>query len=39
MRRKTDDRLRQVLTVIGWIIIGFAVVALIMFVINSGVLG
>jgi len=39
MGKKQEDRLKQVLTVIGWIIIGFAVLALIMFVINSGVLG
>jgi len=38
-RLKMEDKLKQALTIIGWIIIGFAVIALIMFVINSGVLG
>ena len=34
-----DKTLKNVLTVIGWLIIGFAVIALIMFIIKSGVLG
>jgi len=37
MARKQKDRLTDVLTVIGWIIIGFALFALIRFIINSGV--
>jgi len=37
MVRKQKDRLKDVLTVIGWIIIGFALFALIRFIINSGV--
>jgi len=35
MRKK--EKLRKILTFIGWFIIGFAVMALIMFIINSGV--
>ena len=38
MGKKPKDRLEQILTVVGWVIIAFAVIALIMFIINSGVL-
>lgn len=38
MGKNSKDRLRRVLTVIGWIVIGFAVIALIMFIVKSGVL-
>jgi len=35
MRKK--DKLRKILTIVGWFVIGFAVLALVMFVVNSGV--
>lgn len=38
MGKSSKERLKEVLTVIGWIIIGFAVVALILFILKSGVL-
>ena len=31
------EKVRKILTVIGWIIIGFALIALIMFILKSGV--
>jgi hypothetical protein len=34
---KKKEKIMQIMTVIGWIIIAFAVFALIMFIINSGV--
>lgn len=39
MGKNSKEKLKTILTVIGWIIIGFAVIALIIFIINSGVLG
>lgn len=38
MGKSSKERLKEVLTVIGWIIIGFAVIALIVFILKSGVL-
>ncbi len=38
MDKNLKERLKEVLTVIGWIIIGFAVIALILFILQSGVL-
>jgi|GEM_PF-3248494 len=38
MDKKSKERLRKVLTFIGWIVIGFAVIALILFILKSGVL-
>ena len=35
MSKNSKERLKDVLTVIGWVIIGFAVVALIMFILNT----
>lgn len=35
MSKNSKDRLKDVLTVIGWIIIGFAVIALILLIINN----
>ncbi len=39
MGKKLENRLKNVLTVIGWIIIVFAVIALGLFIWKSGVLG
>ena len=37
---KMDKKTKEaILTVIGWFIIGFALIALIMFIVNSGVFG
>jgi len=38
MDKKLKERLKQVLTVVGWVIILFAVIALIIFIVDSGVL-
>ena len=38
MGNHSKEVLKKILTVIGWIIIGFAVVALILFISKSGVL-
>ena len=38
MKKESKEKLTVVLTIIGWIIIAFAVIALIMFILNSGVL-
>lgn len=38
MGKELKDRLKQFLTIVGWIIIGFAVIALTRFIIKSGVL-
>ncbi len=38
MGKTLKRRLKDVLTVIGWIVIVFAVIALIMFILKSGVL-
>lgn len=37
MKKKSEEKLKAVLTIIGWIIIAFAIFALIMFILNSGV--
>ena len=39
MGKKLENRLKNVLTVIGWIVIVFAVIALVLFILRSGVLG
>jgi len=39
MKKKSEEKLKNVLTVIGWIIIAFAIFVLVMFIVNSGVLG
>lgn len=39
MKKKSEEKLKNILTVIGWIIIAFAIFALVMFIVNSGVLG
>lgn len=39
MGKELKEKLKQFLTVVGWIIIIFAVVALIIFILKSGVLG
>ncbi len=36
--KNSKEKLKGVLTVIGWMVIGFAVIALIIFILNSGVL-
>lgn len=38
MKKESKERLNAVLTVIGWVVIAFAVIALIMFILKSGVL-
>lgn len=38
MNRKIKQTIKDTLTVFGWIAISFAVIALIMFIIKSGVL-
>jgi len=38
MGRTSKEKLKDVLTVIGWVVIIFAVIALIMFIFKSGVL-
>ena len=38
MDKKLKERLKQVLTVVGWVIILFAVIALMIFIVDSGVL-
>jgi len=38
MNRKMEKKLKDILTVIGWVIIVFAVIALFMFILKSGVL-
>ncbi len=38
MGKISNERLKGVLTAIGWVIIAFAVVALILFIFKSGVL-
>lgn len=38
MNLKSKEKIRTVLTVIGWMLIGFALMALIIFILNSGVL-
>ncbi len=38
MKKNFEEKLKGVLTVIGWILIAFAVFALVMFILNSGVL-
>ena len=38
MDKKLKERLKQVLTVVGWVIILFAVISLIIFIVDSGVL-
>jgi preprotein translocase subunit SecE len=37
MNKQSKEKLKQILTVIGWVIIAVAVIALIGFIINSGV--
>ncbi len=39
MKHKANEKLQAVLTVIGWIVIAFALVALVMFIVRSGVFG
>ncbi len=36
VNKKTEDTIKKILTVIGWIIIVFAVIALISFILKSG---
>ena len=38
MKKESKEKLNVILTVIGWIIIAFAVVALIVFILRSGVI-
>ena len=38
MNKSTKEKFKIILTIIGWFIIGFAVIALVMFIANSGVL-
>lgn len=38
MGKTSKEKLKDILTVIGWIVIVFAVIALIMFIFKSGVL-
>ncbi len=38
MDKNSKERIRAVLTVVGWFVIGFAVVALILFILKSGVI-
>lgn len=37
MEKKLKETLKNILTVIGWAIIIFALIALVMFILNSGV--
>ena len=39
MVKKLKNKLKLILTIVGWVIIVFAVVALITFIMKSGVLG
>lgn len=38
MGKELKDRLKQILTIVGWVIIVFAVISLITFIVKSGVL-
>ncbi len=38
MGKDSKEKLKDILTVIGWVIIVFAIIALIMFILKSGVL-
>ncbi len=38
MKKKSRETLKIVLTVVGWIVITFAIIALILFILKSGVL-
>ncbi len=37
MKKKIKEKLQTILTVVGWVVIAFALVALIMFIVKSGV--
>ena len=34
MKKKTKEKLQTVLTVVGWVVIAFAIVALVRFILN-----
>jgi preprotein translocase subunit Sec63 len=38
MDKNSNEKLKVIFTIIGWIIIGFAIIALILFILKSGVL-
>lgn len=38
MNKKSMEKLKVFFTIIGWIVIGFAILALVLFILKSGVL-
>ncbi len=38
MNKKSKEKLNDILTVVGWVVIAFAVAALVMFIFKSGVI-